>query len=82
MRHALGRVSDRALATLDAVFVPMRRIGFLIVAESTDARPANCEPIYDFAASKSQIEFGEAAIMETNELITRPARKLHAPRPA
>jgi len=62
-----------------ALCVPMRRIGFLILAESADARPANCEAIYDFAASKSQIEFGEAMIMETNGLIRRPGRKLYAP---
>src|SRR6202011_3225987 len=43
------------------------------------ARPANCESRYGFAASKSQIEFGEAEIMETNELIGRGPRKLHAP---
>jgi hypothetical protein len=38
--HALGRVNDRASATLDAVFVPMWRIGFLIIAGGADARPA------------------------------------------
>jgi hypothetical protein len=56
----------------------MRRIGFLVIAGGADARPANCEAIYGFAASKSQIEFGEARIMETNELIQGSARKLHA----
>ena len=30
-RHALGRVSDRAVV-FDALYVPMRRIGFLISA--------------------------------------------------
>jgi hypothetical protein len=34
---------------------------------------------YDFAAMESQIEFGEAVIMETNELTGCAARKLAAP---
>jgi hypothetical protein len=34
-----------------------------------NARPANCGTRYDVAAAESQIEFGKAEIMETNELI-------------
>jgi hypothetical protein len=44
-----------------------------------NARPAHFAGRYDVAASESQIEFGEAAIMETNELIGKPARKIAAP---
>jgi hypothetical protein len=44
-----------------------------------DARQANSAQTYDFAAAESQIEFGEAPIMETNELTERTARKLAAP---
>src|ERR1700724_2190040 len=33
---------------------------------------------YDYAAAESQIEFGEEAIMETNELIRARVRKVYA----
>jgi hypothetical protein len=54
------------------------RIGFLITAGRRGRTSGKCETRYDVAASESQIEFGEAMIMETNELIRRPMRKLCA----
>ena len=66
-RHALGRVNDRA-AIFVALLVPIWRIGFLIIAGRRERTSGKFCWIYDFAATESQIEFGEAAIMETNEL--------------
>src|SRR5262249_40593096 len=74
------RVNDRASAAPNARCVPMWRIGFLIIAGGREARPAHCASRYDVAASESQIEFGEATIMETNGLIGWSAGKLHASR--
>jgi hypothetical protein len=65
-RHALGRVNDRA-AIFVALLVPIWRIGSSSLPGCADASPANSSPTYDFAAAESQIEFGEAEIMETNE---------------
>jgi hypothetical protein len=66
--HALGR-NNRAAAALNAIFVRIWRIGFLIFAGGRERTIGKCGTRYDVAASKSQIEFGEAKIMETNELI-------------
>jgi hypothetical protein len=76
-RHMLGRVGDRA--AVFALFVPMWRIGFLIIADRRGRPSGKFRDRYDFAAVESQIEFGEATIMETNELIGHAARKLAAP---